>query len=65
MVARVQLQSMQQDRDEPVRAFAARLRGQAGVCKFTLHCADCVRDLSYSDNIIHDSLIRGLCDEEI
>ena len=27
MVARVQLQNMCQDRDEPVRAFAARLRG--------------------------------------
>ena len=27
MIARVKLQQMQQDRDEPVRAFAARLRG--------------------------------------
>ena len=32
MVARVQLSQMKQDRDEPIRAFAARLRGQAGVC---------------------------------
>ena len=27
MVARVQLSQMKQDRDEPIRAFAARLRG--------------------------------------
>ena len=38
MVARVQLQQMRQDRDEPVRAFAARLRGQAGVCNFSIRC---------------------------
>ena len=35
MVARVALHHMKQDRDESVRAFAARLRGQAGVCKYT------------------------------
>ncbi|KAK7505020.1 hypothetical protein BaRGS_00003590 [Batillaria attramentaria] len=38
MVARVHLQQMRQDRDEPVRAFAARLRGQAGVCNFRVKC---------------------------
>ena len=31
MVARMHLLSMQQDRDEAVRNFAARLRGQAGI----------------------------------
>ena len=34
MVARVQLHNMRQDRDETIRSFGARLRGQAGVCKF-------------------------------
>ena len=33
MVARVTLQNMRQDRDEPIRNFRAR---QAGVCKFTI-----------------------------
>jgi hypothetical protein len=36
MVARVERHNMQQDRDEPIRSFGARLRGQAGVCKFTV-----------------------------
>ena len=36
MVARVALHNMRQDRDEPVRAFGARLRGQASVCKFSV-----------------------------
>ena len=33
MVARVALHNMKQGRDEPVRAFGARLRGQASVCR--------------------------------
>ena len=67
MVARVQLQQMRQDRDEPVRAFAARLRGQAGVCNFSVKCPSgtCDTSVDYSDIMIRDVLIRGLDDEEI
>ena len=36
MVARVNLHNMRQDRDETIRSFGARLRGQAGVCKFVM-----------------------------
>ena len=38
MVARVQLHNMVQDHDEPVRTFAARLRGQAAVCNYSIPC---------------------------
>lgn len=67
MVARVQLQQMRQDRDEPIRAFAARLRGQAGVCNFKIECPSdtCDTVINYSDIMIRDVLIRGLEDEEI
>ncbi|RUS74671.1 hypothetical protein EGW08_017577 [Elysia chlorotica] len=67
MVARVQLQQMRQDRDEPVRAYAARLRGQAGVCNFKIKCssATCATKVDYSDMMIRDALIRGIEDEEI
>ena len=67
MAARVKLQQMRQDRDEPVRAFAARLRGQAGVCSFSIKCPSdtCGSSVDYSDIMIHDALIRGLNDEEI
>lgn len=67
MVARVQLQQMRQDRDEPVRAFAARLRGQAGVCSFNVACPSdtCDANVDYSDVMVRDVLIRGLNDEEI
>ena len=45
MVARVESLNMQQDRDEPIRNFGARLRGQAGVCKFTTKCPNCDRNV--------------------
>lgn len=64
MVARVQLQQMQQDRDEPVRAFAARLRGQAGVCNFQVECP-CGARVDYGTTMIRDALVRGLADDEI
>ena len=64
LVARVGLQSMKQDRDEPVRAFAARLRGQANVCNYKVKCT-CDNEVDYSDTMVRDSLILGLNDEEI
>ena len=67
MVARVSLQHMRQDRDEPVRAFAARLKGQAGVCNFRIQCTSttCSTNIDYSNVMIRDALIRGIEDEEI
>ena len=41
MVARVQLHNMRQDRDETIRSFGARLRGQVSVCKFLIKCPGC------------------------
>ena len=57
---------MRQDRDEPIRTFCARLRGQAGVCRFIKKCA-CPepRDVDFSDEMIRDCLIRNIVDEDI
>ena len=68
MVARVQLQNLRQDRDEPVRAYCARLRGQASVCQFvvTKKCTcELEVEINYSDEMVRDSLIRGLEDDDI
>ena len=65
MVARVQLHNMKQDRDETIRSFGARLRGQASVCKFTIKCPTCEADVNYTENILRDVLTRGLADSEI
>ena len=52
MVARVTLHNMKQDRGEPIRAFGARLRGQAGVCKFTQQCTNCQANVDYTEAIL-------------
>lgn len=66
MVARVQLQQLRQDRDEPIRSFAARLKGQASICKFVKKCA-CAEpsDVDYTSDIVRDCLIHGLYDDDI
>ena len=65
MVARVSLHNMRQDRDEPIRVFGARLRGQAGVCKFVVKCPGCNENVNYTDAILRDVLSRGLDDQDI
>ena len=66
LVARVQLLQLRQDRDEPIRSFCARLKGQASVCSFTKKCpCDNPRDVDYSDEMIRDCLIRNIIDEDI
>ena len=65
MIARVQLSDMRQDRDEAIRTFGARLRGQASVCKFTVACPSCNNDVPYTHHILRDVLIKGLADHEI
>ena len=56
MVARVTLHNMKQDRGESIHAYGARLRGQAGVCKFTQQCANCNADVDYTEAILRDVL---------
>ncbi|MCG8044423.1 MAG: reverse transcriptase family protein, partial [Candidatus Thiodiazotropha endolucinida] len=65
MVARVTLHNMRQDREETVRSFGARIRGQADICRFTIKCPGCDADVNYTDAIMRDVLSRGLVDPEI
>lgn len=67
MVARVTLHNMRQDRDEAIRSFGARIKGQAGICKYTTKCTadDCEADVDYTDAILRDVLARGIADQEI
>ena len=56
---------MKQDRGETIRGFGARLRGQAGVCKFLVTCPGCNADVNYTKNVLQDVVTRGLADDEI
>lgn len=65
MVAMVTLHNMTQDRNKPIRAYGARLREQAIVCKFTQKCTGCDTNVDYIEAMIKDILCRGLEDTEI
>ena len=65
MVASMALHNMRQDRNEPIRAYGARLRGQASVCKFTQQCTGCTANVDCTEAMIKDVLCRGLADTEI
>ena len=59
------LSRMAQDRGKPIRSFAARLRGQAEVCMFTLKCPGCARINNQGEQRVADQLCIGLADPEI
>ena len=66
MVFRLTLQNMHQDREEPVRNYAARLHGQAYICKFIVQCpCDPPANVSFMDQMIRNVLIRGIQDQDI
>ena len=56
MVARVTLHSMKQDKGKPIRTYGARLRGQAGICRFTQQCTKCEAVVDYTEAILRDVL---------
>ena len=63
----VHLLALSQDREEPVRAFYARLKANASVCELSVPCTatTCNEKVSYSDKMILHALVRGITDEEI
>ena len=67
MVAQDKLWQMQQDHDEPIRTFGARIRGQASMCNFNITCssATCEQVTSFMDQILRGVLVRGVADYEI
>lgn len=67
-ISRMNLLLSKQDRDEPVCAFYARLKGLASMCNYVVkgkcaHNSDVT--LNYSDSMIRDVLITGLADDDI
>ena len=63
-VLRSDLMQMRQLRDKPFRAFAARVRGKADRCAFTIDCT-CGLKINYMDHMIRDTLLNGIADDEI
>ena len=58
---------MTQSHEEAVGSFAARLKGQAAVCNFTIECSSssCNTTTTYAEKMIVHQLTRGLADPSI
>ena len=67
MVARVALSNMRQGHEEPIRSFHARLKGQAGTCKYKMTCTKegCDQVNDFTEEILRDVIARGIADQEI
>ncbi len=67
MVARIELNSMNQDHGEAIRSFESRIRGQAHICNFTVQCpnADCNHTVSYMNEMLRPVFVRGISDPDI
>ena len=64
-VNRVKLVALKQDKGEPVRKFAGRIRSLASVSGYSVKCKGCQTDVSYTDAVIMDQIITGLADPEV
>ena len=66
-VNRVKLGDLKQERGEPIRRFAGRVRSLASVSEFKVKCkgANCGADVSYAEEVIADQVVRGTADVEI
>lgn len=63
-VLRTELLQLRQEREEPFRSFAARVRGKAETCEFITKC-DCGQNVDYTPNMSRDVLLNGIADPDI
>lgn len=63
-VLRTELLQLRQERDEPFRSFAARVRGKAETCDFLSKC-ECGKNVDYTPHMSRDVLLNGIADPDI
>ena len=66
-IRRADLLTCKQDHGENARAFAAKLKGKAATCSYTVVCSSgtCNQATDFTDIIVKDVLVAGLADEDI
>ena len=64
-VNRAKLNTLKQDKGEPIRKFAGRIRSLASVSGYSIACTGCKIAVSYTDEVIMDQVIAGIADLEI
>jgi len=67
LISRNSLRCMMQRADEDIKHFAARIKGQAEICDYTVQCTspNCGQIVSYIEEEIKDQICKGLYDQEI
>ena len=65
LVQRIKMGRMVQSPGMAIRTFLANLRGQAALCSYEGKCSACQKEYDFSSEIIKDTLIRGISDQEI
>ena len=65
MVNRVKLGTLRQDKGEPVRKFAGRVRSLATVSEYKVSCKTCQVSIPYTEPVIMDQVIAGLADLQL
>jgi len=64
-VNRVKLNTLRQDKGEPIRKFAGRIRSLATVSAYSVTCTQCKVAVTYTDEVIMDQVIAGIADLQI
>ena len=66
-VIRSDLMKLCQNRDEPFRSFAAKVRGKAETCGYREKCQnpDCNWELDFTRSMVKDVLVAGIADLDI
>ena len=63
---REELRNMRQGNDESIQTFAARVKGKAQTCGFTMKSAcPCALRVDYTQEVVKDVLLAGICDDEV
>ena len=63
-VLRTKLLQLRKERDEPFRAFTARVPEKAETCAFSTKC-ECGKNVDYTDHVIRDVLLNEISDPDI
>ena len=66
-VRKAEVLSLRQDHGQPIRSYAAKVKGKAQTCAFTKKCTatDCQETVDYSEDIVKYVIITGIVDEDI
>ena len=61
-VRKTELFSSRQDRGQPIRSFAANVKGKAHTCAFTKKCGvtTCTTEVDYTDDIVKHVVLAGI-----